>query len=346
MKEEGDVDSMNKSILALLLCSLAACAPKSQKFSFEKGGAHMYEDHFLTHDNIKLPCKVWRPEQGIDAIIIAVHGFNDYSNSFKQLGEELQKHGVMVIAYDQRGYGSTPNRGIWPGNKNMRNDLKLVTEQVKNKYPDTPLYWLGESMGGAVSMTANQHFPESPIAGTILIAPAVWGWQTMNFIYAWGLRLGAHTIPWMRFTGEGAKVTPSNNIKMLEALGADPLVLKSSRVDSLYGLVSLMDEAHDAAYHLKKPALFLYGANDQLVPKDATRKTMARLPRSPDGNWQVVYYKDGYHMLLRDLEGGKIIRDIVHWIQKKPLHSLEHDPDNVVTFSSSLEGDIPSLKLD
>jgi hypothetical protein len=46
---------------------------------------------------------------------------------------------------------------------------------------------------------------------------------------------------------------------------------------------------------------------------------------------QVGYYKDGYHMLLRDLQGDIVLRDIVSWIKKPkaPLPSgsgLPYDP--------------------
>ena len=46
-------------------------------------------------------------------------------------------------------------------------------------------------------------------------------------------------------TGQGFNRTPSDNIEMLKKLGRDKLVIKYTRIDTLYGLVDLMDAALD-----------------------------------------------------------------------------------------------------
>jgi acylglycerol lipase len=151
--------------------------------------------------------------------------------------------------------------------------------------------------------------------GYILAAPAVWGRVTMPAYQTALLWLTVHTVPWMTLTGRGLNITPSDNIAMLRALSRDPLVLKETRVDAVWGIVNLMDGALAAAPRFDAPALFLYGARDEVVPPGATLRMFDGLPaNSPQ---TIAIYADGYHMLLRDLEAPVVWRDIASWIDDR-----------------------------
>jgi alpha-beta hydrolase superfamily lysophospholipase len=110
---------------------------------------------------------------------------------------------------------------------------------------------------------------------------------------------------------------------MLLALGRDPLVIKATRIDAMHGLVNLMDTALEEAAGFKTPALILYGERDEIIPKTPTRMMLARMPEITRKIRRVALYKDGYHMLLRDLKAEVAWRDIVGWIAdpEKPLAS-------------------------
>jgi alpha-beta hydrolase superfamily lysophospholipase len=112
-------------------------------------------------------------------------------------------------------------------------------------------------------------------------------------------------------------IIPSDNIEMLRALSRDPLFQKKTRTGTLYGLVNLMDEARAASQRIKTapPLLFLYGANDQIIPAKPTQAVIADLGAKA----VVKRYERGYHMLLRDLEGELVDRDIAEWVlDRKP----------------------------
>ena len=98
---------------------------------------------------------------------------------------------------------------------------------------------------------------------------------------------------------------------MLLELGEDPLVIKQTRIDTMYGLVNLMDSALRNTPNLTTPTLLLYGANDEIIPKHATAEMLTAMNNSP----RVVVYPKGYHMLLRDLQADTVLRDITEWIR-------------------------------
>lgn len=114
-------------------------------------------------------------------------------------------------------------------------------------------------MGGAVVINAMTRPGKPAVAGVILAAPAVWGRDTMPWYQTSLLWTLYHTVPWMTLTGKGLKIMPSDNIEMLRALGRDPLVIKETRVDAIYGLTNLMDNALGAAEKLDDETLLLYG---------------------------------------------------------------------------------------
>ena len=48
--------------------------------------------------------------------------------------------------------------------------------KIKNENPDKKIFLLGESMGGAITLSFVNRFKNLPIDGVILIAPAIWNY--------------------------------------------------------------------------------------------------------------------------------------------------------------------------
>ena len=82
------------------------------------------------------------------AVILALHGFNDYSNAFAAPGAAWARLGIATYAYDQRGFGAAPARGRWAGGRVFAEDATTAACLLRQRHPGVPLYLLGESMGG------------------------------------------------------------------------------------------------------------------------------------------------------------------------------------------------------
>ena len=284
------------------------------------------EKAIIAEDGAVLPLRVWQPEGAPRAVILALHGINDYSNAFAGPGAAWARQDIITYAYDQRGFGRAPQRGRWVGARRLAADVDVATRALRRRHPGVPLYLLGESMGGAVAIVAVTGAAGSPppdVDGVILSAPAVWGRTTMNVFERVALWGGDALFPQMTLTGRGLRIVPSDNIEMLRALGRDPLVIKETRVDTIKGLVDLMDMALAAAPRLDRPLLLLYGERDEIVPKEPTRLWIENLPYAARTTRRIAWYSTGYHMLLRDLEAPLVLRDVAEWIadHRGPLPS-------------------------
>ncbi len=325
---------MTKRWLVFLIVLVTACAPVVQEVlpNIQEPALRSQAsgETFAAADGRTLPLRVW-PAMGNPepphAVFLALHGFNDYSNAFDAPGRWWAERGITTYAYDQRGFGATEEAGVWAGVEPMVADLRAVIRLLQQRHPETLLFLIGVSMGGAVIL-ATLGDPSRPaggvagvegVAGVVLVAPAVWGRATMNPFYDAGLWVIAHTFPAWSPTGQSFGRIASDNIEMLRALGADPLVIKKTRFDSVYGLVGLMDRALSAAPHVALPLLLLYGERDDIIPREPTRRFACRL----NGAHRAALYPEGHHMLLRDLQAEVVWRDVLSWVGSRgaPLPS-------------------------
>ena len=297
--------------VALMLVLLPACMPVVNHQGEKVCDARIEPERFVAVDGSVLPVRLWQPAGvPVKAVIVALHGFDDYSNFFATPGKYFSSRGIACYAYDQRGFGSTSGRGFWFDISAYTNDLACFVSELRKRNPSVPVYVLGESMGGAVAIAALTGSDPPDVDGVILVAPAVWGRATMPWYQRWLLALASHTLPWFHLTGEGVKVLPSDNRAMLCAFGRDPLVIKDTRIDAVYGLSNLMDQALSQAGNLHKPTLVQYGEKDQIIPKEPMLLMLDKMP----GTTRRAFYPNGYHMLLRDLQGDKPMADIAAWI--------------------------------
>ncbi|WP_245835159.1 alpha/beta hydrolase [Thalassospira mesophila] len=260
-----------------------------------------------------------QPPDTPDAVILGLHGFGDYANGFAEAGEQLARLGVAVYAYDQRGFGRSPTRGFWPGPNSLVQDASDALTILHSLYPGTPVYLTGVSMGAAVAIITAASRPQL-LDGVILVSPAVWDRADMPWYQTMPLAVLSHSLPWLPVSGRGLEIWPSDNIEMLRRLSRDSHMLSSVRVDMVAGVADLMDMARLRAGDLHVPVLVMSGRNDQVIPPAVMASFVGDLPamankgRRDKGSATICVYQHGYHMLLRDLNGPKVIDDLADWV--------------------------------
>ncbi|MBL8642418.1 MAG: lysophospholipase [Rhodospirillaceae bacterium] len=307
-----------RALLAFTVaCALWACAPITAPPGRTPTEPHLTEKAFVTHDGLALPLRRWLPEGAVKGVVVALHGFNDYAKAFDKIpaimigtGPYLAGQGFAVYAYDQRGFGASPNAGLWPGEKALIADFTDLAALLRRAHPGVPIYGLGESMGGAVIMAAvagkAAGAQTPPVDGVVLAAPAVWARATMPFYYRIPLWLGARLMPGFKPSPKGLGFQASNNIDLLRDNARDPLFIKETRVDAIYGLATLMDAALASTTRIRVPTLYLYGAKDQIIPRKPTLQAMQGL----GPNAKPAFYAQGWHIVLRDKEAETVLKDV------------------------------------
>lgn len=192
------------------------------------------------------------------AVVLALHGFGDYSNGFATLGPYLATQGVLTFAYDQRGFGATAQRGLWGGEEHLIADLKTLTRPLWERYPPPLVTARGEHgrSGGHGRRGAGRYgsgWHGSDGAGSRVLRHHTP--HTTYPIQNWTLKVATHMLPSLKLAESRSGMRLSDNIDMLRAHRSDPLAMNETRVDALWGLTNLMDRAMAGAARLPGPTL-------------------------------------------------------------------------------------------
>jgi len=297
-----------RGLVVSVVLLLAACAPRVEGLGPATETPSIEADAFIMADGHRLPYQSELPDDP-RAVLIALHGFNDYANAFAEQSVLWADAGIAVYAYDQRGFGRGDGRGLWHGAEAMTGDLASVADLLRSRHPGLPLAVLGESMGGAVLLAGltDPDLSKPDIDRAILSAPAVWGRAVMPWWQRWALTFFSNTLPWLEIAPR-IRRTPSDNIEMLRALSRDPYFIRRTRIDAVHGLVGLMDRAYAGVPRIGGDVLILYGLNEDIIPTNVWTGAVSRL--TDDAGWRLALYDTGYHMLTRDLNADRVIGDI------------------------------------
>ena len=309
--------------LACLMLPVSGCVSGSRmvrELPDAHGSAHEADRRLVPPDLIwalsdgaRIPVRLWQPAGSpVRAVVLALHGINDSRDAWELPGPVLAADGIAVYAPDQRGFGAAPERGRWPDPDRLVDDAAEMVRLVAAAHPGTPVFVMGESMGGAVALCLAARADHPPVAGFVLLAPAVWSSAQMSPLMTASLWTASTFLPDWKLTGRELPlhVRASDNMAALYRLSYDPLTLKETRAASLRGLVGLMTRAAAAAPAVHDPMLVAYGAHDDLVPASATAASWGRLP----GGVRRAYYPRGYHLLMRDQDREAVIGDVASWM--------------------------------
>ncbi|MDW8399259.1 MAG: alpha/beta fold hydrolase, partial [Acetobacteraceae bacterium] len=256
-------------------------------------------------------CAGQRPARGV---LLALHGLNDHSGNF--LLESLPGFaaaGWQVVAYDHRGFGRSPHRGVWAGAETLAADARGAVAALRARHPGLPVVLMGESMGGAVALlaAAEARGAERPDR-LVLLAPALWPEEAFPRVWRAGLEVLAHTVPLLGFRASVPGIVASDNAAALRRFGEDPLTLREVSIEMLHGLVRLMWEAAARAPGCcPAPTLVLHGANDRVVQGEPLRLALA----AGTGGARVARYAQGWHLLLRDRVREVVLADILRFLE-------------------------------
>ena len=294
-------------------------------------------NHFFNED-YNYNFKTWDAEDEPKFIVLAIHGFNDYSNSFLMPAQFFSKFQIKTISYDLRGFGANKDAKKWfPLNVHMF-DIKKIIFKLKKENPEKKIFLLGESMGGAILLSLISQENSLPIEGVILVAPAIWNFSELNPVKSFILKNFSKLFPKLSISGKGlVNVQASDNEEMLKQLSKDKNFIHKPYLESIYGITKLMDLSFEnTKIYLRKPSyntLIILPLLDEIVPRKPIKSLLDEynIKKNIEKKIDLGVYEKNYHMILRDLDGNRVSREIKEWIfDRKKVKSL-------YSFTRSLE---------
>ena len=264
--------------LALLLALTAGCraAPLPQAERFPSGTRFAARQVRVDDTSIRYL------DAGEGTPVIFIHGLGASLYAWRENLDPVATAGFRVVAYDNRGFGSSDKPAH--GYTNAEYARLLIALMDSLRITDAVL--VGHSMGGAIAAETAIRYPER-VRGLALIGSAGLGireptlfriarWPVVGPVLLWFRGRGLVERLLKSTYADPSKVTDSD-VDQYYAPVADPAygralrgVLREFRLDGLTGRLD----------RIEAPALVLWGEADRWVPIALGRALAAQLVRS------------------------------------------------------------------
>lgn len=109
-----------------------------------------FETKWATQDGLNIFAQGWEPDaREIKAVICFVHGLGEHTSRYEHVAEAFSKDGYAMFGFDLRGHGRSDGiQGHFPSIEAVMQDIDLLFEQARQRYPGLPLLLYGHSLGG------------------------------------------------------------------------------------------------------------------------------------------------------------------------------------------------------
>lgn len=257
-------------------------------------------------DNINLKCTkdlVSHPK----ATILIVHGLAEHHKRYDYVTNKLTSKKFNVYRYDHRGHGlSDGKRGHLSDVNNLVNDANTILELIKSENPNSPIFLLGQDVGGHTFLEYGCQYKDS-VQGIILCSPLVC--DTL------GLTKTDESLT------DILTPIPYNNTHnlthdtvMQNSYENDPLILNKITLGMYKSLRESCINIIDDLYKFKYPCLILHGSSDSTVSHNDSKFLFDNI-LSRDKDIRIL--NGLYHRLLDEIVKDEIIEEISKWIEKR-----------------------------
>ncbi len=262
-------------------------------------------------DGTALFTQAWLPEGAPRAGLLLVHGVAEHSGRYEHVAAFLTGRGYAVHTLDLRGHGQSPGMRAYVESYTLYlDDLKTYLDTIRATQPGLPLFILGHSMGGLITLAFTARH-QALLAGMITSAAPV--------------NLAETTAQWLVLTARVLdRIAPKVRLLALDAadMSHDPAVRAAYDSDPLnyrgkltvrqgMALSNLADDARAGLPRICIPSLCMHGAQDAVADPTAL-DIIERELGAPDRTFR--RYAGMFHEILNELDKQLVLDDVVRWL--------------------------------
>lgn len=284
----------------------------------------------------------------VKGILQFVHGMSEYKERYTPVMEYFAKRGFVTVIHDHRGHGksvrSMKDLGYMyeAGAKGMIEDILLVNEYIKEKYPERPLVMVGHSMGSLAARTFIREYDSCIDALVLSGAPSRNGAIDVAIALAnvqkklFGSRHPGNLLNVLAFSSYTSKFAKEKSkfawvcadTAVVEAYDKDPLCGYTFTVDGFKGLFELLKQTYTkSGWRCSKPdlpVLFIGGEEDPCIGGAKKFKDeMDFLKNVGYKNVKGMLYPGMRHEVFNEKERGKVFRDVEMFLRENIENCFE-----------------------
>ncbi len=252
----------------------------------------------------------WVTEGAPRAVVVIAHGASEHSGRYAHVGERLVADGHAVYAIEHRGHGHSEGpRSLIDRVEHAVADLDQLVTLACARHPGAPVFLLGHSMGGTLSVSyAIAH--QQRLAGLILSGPLAALEAAPAPMRAVARVLSALTPRLPLFPIDATLV--SRDPEVVRAYLQDPLVHHGRLpVRTVSELASAIDSFPDGARAITIPTLIMYGTEDRLCPVAGSLMLGERIGAA---DTTLTPYEGLYHEILNEPERERVLDQLCTWL--------------------------------
>lgn len=261
-------------------------------------------------DGLTLFTRRWTPDRPTVAHLFLVHGVHEHSGRYAYAASHLMQHGIEVHAVDLRGHGQSEGpRAEVNSFSEYSDDVALALTPLLADAGDTPVFMMGQSMGGLVIARMVVDHGVRGLAGLILLSPALAldapaPLQKVAPVLArWLPRLPVGTVDLSKL---------SRDPRVAVAYREDPLcTLSGVRAALGYQMLTSIQHVREHVDAFTVPMYVVHGTADQLTKPEGSKWLVENAP-SPDKTLKL--YEGLYHETLNELERDTVLAELTDWI--------------------------------
>ena len=270
------------------------------------------DGRFSGAGGVDLFWQAWTPADP-RAVVVIAHGAGEHSGRYEHVARRLVDAGYAVYALDHRGHGrSAGRRALVDRMDRVIADVRTLAGRAASENPGRPLFLLGHSMGGTISIAfAARHQDE--LAGLALSGPVA-----VLEAASPALRVVASVL---------STLTPNLGVFGVDPslVSRDPEVVRAYREDPLvfHGKLPARTVAELAAAvgrfpaevpQIRLPLLVMHGTKDALAP--VAGATMVH-ERAASTDKTLRLYEGLYHEILNEPERQTVLGDLLSWLDDR-----------------------------
>ncbi len=273
---------------------------------------HLNEGTFTGTRDIELYYQSWHPASPSQAIVIGIHGHGDHSGGLRNIIKHLVSSGYAWYGFDLRGHGRSPGiRGHIEHWSDFRGDLQAFVSWVKHIEGEKPVFLLGHSLGGLISIEYALRNPEG-LSGIISISPAL-GYSRLSPFKSILFRALSYLKLNLTLKSQPDYAKLTRDTEVVEILAADPLRHEQMTLKLWREFLNARNWVRAHATDLRLPLLMLYGLGDTITPASANRQFFNSLVFKEKEQHE---YEQTLHRPFDDVNRAEVLAHLTAWLDR------------------------------
>lgn len=306
------------------------------------------EFSFLSSDQVhNLHGIAWIPDGQVKGILQIIHGMCEYVDRYDRFACFLAAHGFLVVGHDHLGHGQSVNNKEelgyfhYPhGEIYLMRDVHTLYQKTKEKYPDTPYFMLGHSMGSFL-LREYLFTYNTPLNGAIIMGTGNEKAGTVNFamnftkamakVRGWHYRSEMVANMAMGTYNDHFKPlrTPydwlTRNEAIVDLYAHDPLDTFTMTLNGFYTMFTMVNEdikkKNIAKTSIDTPLYIVSGTEDPVGNYGHGPLEVYILYKSLGiKDIQLKLYPHARHEILNEYDHEITDQDLLYWMEKRLSH--------------------------